>query len=173
MAPGSEGEPTTTSSSRRGRRPAPAELAAWRSFLRAHAAVTRRLEAELQAEHGVPLAVYDVLVQLVEAPGRRLRMTELAGAVLISRSGLTRLVDRMVRDGHVHREPDPDDARGVWAVLTPAGYDRLRTASTTHLDGVARYVVDRLEPAELQAWGSACAKLAAGDPPPAAEAEVS
>ncbi len=112
------------------------------------------------AAHGLPLAVYDVLVQLVEAPGHRLRMTELAGRVLLSRSGLTRLVDRMVRDGHVRREADPQDARGVLAVLTDAGFERLKAASPTHLDGIARYVVDRLSTEELAAWGAASARLA-------------
>ena len=71
------------------------ELTAWRTFLRAHATVVRRLEQELVAEHDLPLASYDVLVQLSEAPDRRLRMTELADAVLLSRSGLTRLADRL------------------------------------------------------------------------------
>ena len=141
------------------------ELAAWRSFRRAHASVVRRLEADLLRVHGLSLGVYDVLVQLVEAPGRRLRMTELADAVLLSRSGLTRLVDRMVRDGYVRREPDPGDARGVWAVLTQGGFDRLRTASSTHLEGVGRYVVERLEPEELMAWGTACSKIAGDDLP--------
>lgn len=112
--------------------------------------------------HGLSLGVYDVLVQLVEAPGHRLRMTDLAETVLLSRSGLTRLVDRMCREGYLRREPDVADARGVWAVLTESGYDRLRTASGTHLDGVARYVVDRLSPDELAAWGRACATLAGG-----------
>lgn len=144
----------------RRRLPAPHELTAWRAFLRAHAAVVRRLEADLVTEHGLPLAVYDVLVQLVEAADHRLRMTDLAGAVLLSRSGLTRLVDRMVRDGFVRREPDPTDARGVWAVMTDAGYDRLRSAAPAHLAGISRYVVDRLEPVELSAWGAACERLA-------------
>jgi DNA-binding MarR family transcriptional regulator len=127
--------------------------------------VVRRLEADLLRVHGLSLGVYDVLVQLVEAPERRLRMTDLADAVLLSRSGLTRLVDRMVRDGYVRREPDPGDARGVWAVLTPAGFERLRTASATHLDGVGRYVVDRLDPDELTSWGTACSKIAGDDLP--------
>ena len=146
----------------RRRRPAPAELRAWRSFLRAHAAVVRRLEADLVAGHGLSLGVYDVLVQLVEAPGRRLRMTELAAQVLLSRSGLTRLVDRMEREGYVRREADPTDARGVLAVMTDAGFERLRAASPTHLEGVSRYVVDRLSADELAAWGAASARLADG-----------
>lgn len=145
---------------RRGRRPRPPELEAWRAFLRAHAVVTRRLEADLTAVHDMTLGVYDVLVQLVEAPQRRLRMSDLAEAVLLSRSGLTRLVDRMCQEGLLRRVPDPADARGIWAVLTDAGYVRLRSASGTHLNGVTRYVVDQLDPDELAAWGRACTKLA-------------
>lgn len=154
----------------RRRRPADDELFAWRSFLRAHATVVRRLEADLIASHGLPLAVYDVMVQLVEAPGHRLRMTELAARVLLSRSGLTRLVDRMVRDGHVRREADPQDARGVLAVLTDAGFERLKAASPTHLDGITRYVVDRLSADELTAWGAASARLADSQSSPGDEA---
>jgi DNA-binding MarR family transcriptional regulator len=139
------------------------QLASWRSFLRAHAEVTRKLEADLLAEHKMPLAWYDVMVQLVEAPDRRLRMTDLAGAVLISRSGLTRLVDRLVAEGLVRREPAPDDARGTYAVLTDEGYQRLRGATPTHLRGVAAYVIDRVNARQLAAWGEACALIAADD----------
>lgn len=140
-----------------------AQIASWRSFLRAHAAVTRKLEADLIAECKLPLAWYDVLVQLVEAPAHRLRMTDLAGAVLISRSGLTRLVDRLVADGLVRREPAVDDARGTFAVMTDAGYERLRGATPTHLRGVGGYVIDRISPEQLAALGEACALIAAAD----------
>ncbi len=127
----------------------PADLTAWRTFLRAHATVVRRLEAELVAEHDLPLASYDVLVQLSEAPDRRLRMTELADRVLLSRSGLTRLADRLERDGLLERRACPDDARGTLAVLTSAGLDRLRAAWPTHLRGVAEHVTGRMSAAEL------------------------
>ena len=129
------------------------ELAVWRTFLRAHAQVVRRLEADLVAEHDLPLASYDVLVQLVEAPERRLRMTELADLVLISRSGLTRLVDRLAREGLVRREACESDARGLFTVLTEAGFDRLRSASRTHLRGVEDYAVGRFTPGELRVLG--------------------
>ncbi|MDQ1625822.1 MAG: hypothetical protein QOJ49_1320 [Actinomycetota bacterium] len=129
-----------------------AEMAAWRTFLRAHALVVRRLEADLIAEHGLPLASYDVLVQLVEAPEQRLRMTDLAERVLLSRSGLTRLVDRLEADGLVRREACVSDARGLFAVLTAAGRDRLRAASPTHLRGVSDYAVGRLDENELDAF---------------------
>jgi len=114
------------------------ELAAWRGFLRTHGVLVARLDRELRAEHGMPLAAYDVLVQLHAAAGRRLRMRELADAVLLSRSGLTRLVDRLVEQGLVAREPCPDDARGSFAVLTRSGARALREARPTHLAGVRR-----------------------------------
>jgi DNA-binding MarR family transcriptional regulator len=126
------------------------QMLAWRQFLRAHALVTRRLEADLLAEQRLPLASYDVLVQLVEAPDRRLRMSQLAERVLLSRSGLTRLVDRLEREGLVRREACDSDARGLFTVLTPEGLDRLRAASPVHLRGVASYAVGRLRPDEAE-----------------------
>jgi DNA-binding MarR family transcriptional regulator len=117
-------------------------LAAWRSFLQAHARLFRRLDEELRATHGLSLAEYDALVQLAGAPGRRLRMSALADRVLLSRSGITRLVDRLVADGMVERGACSTDARGAEAALTPAGLDRLRAAAATHLDGVHRYFLD-------------------------------
>lgn len=127
----------------------PTALASWRVFLRAHAVVTRRLEAELLEEQNLPLASYDVLVQLVDAPGHRLRMTELAGAVLLSRSGLSRLVDRLQREGLVNREAATEDGRGMYAVLLPAGLTRLRAAAPTHLRGVAEHMTGKFTDDEL------------------------
>jgi len=125
------------------------QLVAWRSFLRAHATITRVLEAELVAEQDLSLAAYDVLVQLAEAPDRRLRMTELADAVLLSRSGVTRLVDRMERAGLVERSRVAGDGRGVAAELTAEGLQRLRVASRTHLAGVLQHFVARLDADDL------------------------
>jgi len=132
-------------------RPDPTALASWRVFLRAHAVVTRRLEAELLEEQDLPLASYDVLFQLVDAPGRRLRMTELAGAVLLSRSGISRLVDRLQREGLVIREAASEDGRGMYAVLLPAGLSRLRDAAPTHLRGVAEHMTSKFSEDELDA----------------------
>jgi DNA-binding MarR family transcriptional regulator len=131
------------------RRLSKSELSSWRGFLRAHAVITRTLEAELLAGQNLSLAAYDVLVQLVEAPERRLRMTELAEAVLLSRSGVTRLVDRLEKAGLVSRCPVESDGRGVAAQLTPAGLARLRGASRTHLGGVARHFADHLDADDL------------------------
>jgi DNA-binding MarR family transcriptional regulator len=113
-------------------------LAPWRSFLRAHASVLRTLERDLMAEVGMPIAWYDVLLQLTEAPNRRLRMAELADRVLLSRSGLTRLIDRLQAEGLVRREPSKDDARGTYTVITPVGIERLRAAAPSHLASVER-----------------------------------
>jgi DNA-binding MarR family transcriptional regulator len=141
------------------RRLKPHELVVWRMFLRAHSRLTRRLEADLIAEHSLPLASYDVLLTLMEAPNRRLRMTELADHVLLSRSGMTRLVDRLEREGLVMREACANDARGMFTVLTEAGHQRLRKASRTHLRGVEEYAVSKLSPDELEAFGKTLAKL--------------
>jgi len=143
------------------------ELGAWRSFLRAHALLSRKLEADLVAAHDLPLASYDVLLQLAESDGRRLRMTELADRVLLSRSGLTRLVDRLERDGLVERQACANDARGTLAVLTDAGFCRLREAAPTHLRGVAEHVTSRLTEAELDQLQQLMVKLLDGplEPP--------
>jgi DNA-binding MarR family transcriptional regulator len=136
------------------------ELAVWRSFLRAHAQLIRTLETELGEAHEIPLASYDVLVQLAEASEHRLRMTELADRVLLSRSGLTRHIDRLERDGLVRREPVPGDARGMYAVLTAAGTDRLRSATHVHLPGVGSHFVRRYNRHELARLGQLLGRLA-------------
>jgi len=143
------------------------ELTAWRLFLRSHALVLRRLENDLVQEHQLPLASYDVLVQLVEAPEHRLRMTELADAVLLSRSGLTRLVDRLEREGLVERQACVEDARGLFAVLTDGGLIRLREASPTHLRGIQDYAVGRLTGEELRELARLLAVFAETETPDA------
>jgi DNA-binding MarR family transcriptional regulator len=118
------------------------ELGAWRAFIQTHARLLHRLDEELQASHGLSLAEYDALLQLVTAPDHRLRMSMLAERVLLSRSGITRLVDRLVADGMVERFACPTDARGSMAAITQTGVSRLRAASKTHLEGVRRYFLD-------------------------------
>jgi DNA-binding MarR family transcriptional regulator len=134
-------------------------LAVWRSFLRTHTHLLRQLEHQLQAQGKIALGSYDVLVQLAEAPNHRLRMSELAEAVLLSRSGLTRLVDRLQKDGLVARQPDPEDARGTYTVLTAKGRDTLRDAAQVHLAGVADLVLTRLSEAELRQLQALMIKL--------------
>lgn len=124
-------------------------LDAWRAFLTAHARVVRRLDDDLRVEHGLSLAEYDTLLQIATAPGRRLRMHELAERVLLSRSGTTRLIDRLEADGLVVRCVCASDARGAEAALTEAGLGRLRTASATHLRGIDRYFLGAIEPDDL------------------------
>lgn len=129
----------------------PEELAAWRGFLRVHASLTKELDAELVAEHGLPLSTYEVLLFLDASPGGRMRMSELADSVLISRSGLTRLVDRLVRAGLVRREGCDTDARGLHTVITAAGGDAFAAARATHLAGVRQRFLDRLDAADREA----------------------
>ena len=114
------------------------ELGAWRGLLRVHAALVRELDAELDAAHDLPLSSYDVLIYLQAAPGRRLRMAELADSVLLSRSGVTRLVDRLEREGLIVRDTCASDGRGLYAVLTDEGEALLASARPTHLGGRAR-----------------------------------
>ena len=127
------------------RRSSPAEdpsLDVWRAFIQTHARLIHKLDEELQAAHGLSLAEYDALLQIVSAPERRLRMSVLADRVLLSRSGITRLVDRLEADGMVERFACPTDARGSMAAITHLGVTRLRAASKTHLEGVRRYFLD-------------------------------
>nr|WP_228046989.1 MarR family transcriptional regulator [Saccharopolyspora sp. HNM0983] len=139
-------------------------MLAYRSFLRAHARVTRCLESDLIAEQRLTLAAFDVLEALAEAPEGRLRMTELADAVLLSRSGVTRLVDRLQRIGLVNRVRADSDGRGVQAVITERGRQRLHRAALTHRSGVAQYFV-AVAAEELDGMVRTCERLADGGVP--------
>ena len=138
-------------------------LAAWSAFLRAHARVVRELERELQADQHLALTDYDVLVQLASAEGRRLRMSELADRLLLSRSGATRLVDRLVADGLVERVVCDDDRRGQWASLTHSGLRRLRAATPTHLRGIRDHFLDRLGADDITELDRMLSSVATGD----------
>ncbi|HYH92338.1 MAG TPA: MarR family winged helix-turn-helix transcriptional regulator [Candidatus Saccharimonadales bacterium] len=135
-------------------------LEPWRAFLRAHARISRRLDEELRAEHDLSLAEYDALLAIAQAPDRRIRMRHLADAMILSKSGVTRLIDRLVADGLVERDTCLSDARGAEAVLTPAGLDRLRTASRTHLRGIDDHFLATLDAAELATIEVAMLRLA-------------
>lgn len=139
----------------------PAKLAAWRAFLTAHARVVDVLERELREREGLPLSWYDVLVQLSEADGHRLRMQELADRVLLSKSGLTRLIDRMEREGYVERSPCTDDRRGTWATMTAAGFARIRQTAPTHLGGVREHFSDQLDDIEAAHLTAALERIVA------------
>jgi DNA-binding MarR family transcriptional regulator len=122
----------------------PEERAAWSGFIRAHSSIVKDLDADLQAAHGLPLSSFDVLVQLSLAPDDRMQMHKLAEAVHISRSGLTRLVDRLERQGLIERHKGERDPRQVFACITRSGLERLAETTPTHLAGVRKRFLDRL-----------------------------
>src|SRR5829696_7818236 len=126
------------------------ELGAWRGFLRVHTALVKALDAELTAEHDLPLSSYEVLITLESAPGHKRRMAELADSVLLSRSGMTRLVDRLERDGLLARDTCVDDGRGLYAVLTQQGEQLLERARPTHLAGVRERFLRHFSDDELE-----------------------
>src|SRR5215210_8059743 len=128
----------------------PQELGAWRGMLRVHSALVKALDAELLEAHKLPLTSYEVLINLQAAPDRRRRMAELADGVLLSRSGMTRLVDRLERDGLLLRDTCTSDGRGCFAVLTEQGEAMLARARPTHLDGVRQRFLDQFEAGELE-----------------------
>ena len=125
-------------------------LAPWRAFVRAQAHVSRRLDEDLRAEHGLSLQEYVALLILAESPERRLRMGRLADSLTLSKSGATRLIDRLVDDGFVARVSCSSDLRGAEAALTEEGLQRLRTAAPTHLRGIADYFLSAIENDDLE-----------------------
>ncbi len=125
-------------------------MRAWKAFLDAQACILRELEADLVGQEQLTLAEYDVLAQLALAPKHQLRMTDLSERVRLSRSGITRLVDRLARSSLISRRPCPTDRRSTYAVLGAAGRARLRRATPTHLQGVRDYFIARLEPDQLE-----------------------
>jgi DNA-binding MarR family transcriptional regulator len=142
----------------------PQELAAWRGLLRAHGRVTQALDAQMRTEHGLPVSSYEVLMFLADAPDHRLRMSDIADRVLLSRSGLTRLVDRLVQLGYVTRCAVESDGRGSYAELTEAGVRKLREARRTHLEGVRAYFLDRLSATDQIALGDIWSRLLGSEP---------
>ena len=134
---------------------APVESRAWRGMLRAHAALAKALDARLEAAHGLQLSSYEVLTYLADAEDERMRMCDLATSMLLSRSGLTRLIDRLQREGLLERVACSDDARGAFARLTPAGREKLRAARETHLAGVRAMFLDLFSHEELDRLGDA------------------
>jgi DNA-binding MarR family transcriptional regulator len=120
------------------------EIRTWVRFLATHSALTRELEARLMGAHGLTLSDYDVLVQLARAPERKLRNIDLAKAVVLTRSGVTRLVDGLEKDGLVARSSCPSDKRGTFVSITDEGLERLRAAASTQVEGVRELFVARL-----------------------------
>lgn len=136
------------------------ELRAWQALLHTHHDVIGKLDSELRQEHGLSLGDYDVLLRLARAPDRRLRMTELAERVLLSPSGLTRMVDRLVDEGLVRRDRFEGDARVVLARLTDRGRRTLLHAARTHLRGIREHFTGRLSSAQLRNVASALETIA-------------
>jgi DNA-binding MarR family transcriptional regulator len=139
------------------------EQRAWRALVRAHACLVKRLDAQLEAEHGLPLTSYEVLLRLTSADGGKMRMHDIATSVLLSRSGLTRLVDRLERDGLVRRCSCENDARGAYAVITADGRTRCAGARVTHLAGVRAMFVAHYSEAELELLGPLLERLLPAD----------
>src|SRR5919107_1541036 len=142
----------------------PEQRAAWSGFIRAHASIVKELDAELQAAHGLPLSSYDVLVQLSLAPNGRMQMFELAKAVHLSRSGLTRLVDRLEGQGLLERYKGDRDPRQVFACITERGLERLAETTPTHLAGVRRRFLERLSRAQVEQLAIVWNRLLGSDP---------
>ena len=139
----------------------PEEMRAWRALLGAQHRLGRVLDLELQAAHGTTLADHEVLIILSEQPDGCLRMADLADMLTISRSGLTRRVDRMAAAGLVARERCASDGRGVLARITDAGWRALEVATPVHVAGVRRHFIEALEPHELELLALALEKVAA------------
>ena len=139
-----------------------AELAAWRGFLRVHSAIIKELDAELEARHGIPLSSYEVLIALADAEGQRLRMAELADHALLSRSGMTRLVDRLQKQGLLERERCDLDQRGAYAALTDKGRRLLADARPDHLAGVRERFLRHLDDQELVTLAGVWERLVPG-----------
>ena len=142
------------------------EVQAWALLLRSHAALTRRFSTELLAIHGLTLNDYEVLLHLAHAPGRRLRRVDLAESVLLTPSGVTRLLDGLERAGYVTRAASESDARVAYAVLTDEGYDKLREAAPTHVGGIRELFAERFSGDELETLAELLVRLPAapGDP---------
>lgn len=141
--------------------PDAAQLGAWRAFITAHAAVIGRIERDLAAAAVIPLTWYDVLIELYEAPDRRLRLHELADAVVLSRSGLTRLIDRLEAAGLLHREQATTDRRGAYAVLTDTGIAAMRQAWPIYARGIATYFGQHLSDGETRLLTDALSRVLA------------
>ena len=137
---------------------------AFTALLRAYAATTRELNAELTADHGLTISDYEVLVRLARAPDQRMRRIDLADQVLLTPSGITRLLDGLEREGFVERGSCDTDRRVVYAVLTDAGLAKLRSASESHLAQIDAFFTARFDDEELGELQTLLARLGEGEP---------
>jgi DNA-binding MarR family transcriptional regulator len=136
-----------------------AALEAWRSYLQSHASIVRELDAELVAAHGVTARDYEVLLYLSQAEDRRLPMSALAESTMLTRSGITRLVDGLVAAGLIERISCPSDARVSYAKLTDAGYEKLRQAGCTHVAGIRRLFLEHYSAEEIEQLAGLLSRL--------------
>jgi len=137
------------------------QLVAWQTFVTAHAVVIELIEQELVEAKQLPLSSYDVLLALVQAPNRRLRMHELAQAVVLSRSGLTRLVDRLEQEGLLARDRSGPDRRATYAVLTLKGFRAFRGAWPIYAQGILKYFIQHLTEQEISTLSEALGRVVA------------
>jgi DNA-binding MarR family transcriptional regulator len=138
-------------------------LLPWMSFLRGHALIMRQLSADLVNEHALTINDYEVLLYLSNAPDRRMRRVDLAQSVLVTASGITRILQGLERDGFVESRTCDRDARVSYACLTESGLEKLRAARRTHLDGVSRLFLERFEDDELETLAELLARLPGND----------
>ena len=139
--------------------PVPLQLESWVSFLRAHAAITRELSAQLQREHDLTLNDYEVLLHLSHADDGRMRRVDLAQQVVLTASGITRLLEGLERAGYVRKESCSSDARVSYAALTDEGREKLSVAAETHLRGIDELFVSRYSGSELTALAELLGRL--------------
>ncbi len=137
------------------------ELAAWRGMLRTYTLLQRELEARLEARDGLQNSSYEVLMHLSDAPDGRMRLSDLAALAILSRSGLTRMIDRLEREGQVVRERCPEDARGYFAVLTDEGRAQVAAARVEYLQDVRTLFLERMSSKERDVLGTVWARLLA------------
>lgn len=141
-----------------------AALDAWRSYLQSHAAIVRVLDADLAAEHGMTTRDYEVLLYLSQAEGRHLPMSALAESTMLTRSGITRLVDGLVESGLIERVACPNDARVSYAQLTELGYHKLRDAGCSHVASIRRLFLENFSSDEIELLASLLSRLPGAQP---------
>ena len=136
-----------------------AELEAWRNYLQSHASIVRELDADLTSEHGLTTRDYEVMLYLFQAPDRQLAMSVLAQSTMLTRSGITRLVDGLVDGGMIERVACPSDARVSYARLTDAGYEKMRAAGASHIASIRRLFLEHFSVAEIDVLASLLSRL--------------
>lgn len=144
------------------KKPTESQLTAWRLFITSHARLIDTINRELETAGKIPLQWYDVLIELYEAPDHKLRMRELADKVILSKSGLTRLVDRIEDAGYLKRELDPNDRRSFFATITDPGIEAIREAWHVYASGIVRYFGQHLSEEDAQKLAALFMKMVEG-----------